>query len=63
MKQLTSLIDSMRKYNHIQKAVPHIKVTLADFKPISDEKVLEILKTLKPKSQCELDLIPTPSLH
>lgn len=53
----------MRKYNHIQKAVPHIKVTLADFKPISDEKVLEILKTLKPKSQCELDLIPTPSLH
>ena len=36
-------------------AAPHVETLLVDFKPVSEEKILEILKTCQPKL-CDLDL-------
>ena len=45
----------------IPTAAPHVETPLVDFKPVSEEKILEILKTCQTKS-CDLDPMPTSLL-
>ena len=42
-------------------AAPHVETLLVDFKPVSEGKILEILKTCQPDS-CDLDPLPTSLL-
>ena len=45
----------------VSTAAPHVETLLVDFKPVSEGKILEILKTCQPNS-CDLDPLPTSLL-
>ena len=57
---IANKLDSVRP-TPMSTAATHVETLLVDFKPVSEGKILEILKTCQPNS-CDLDPLPTSLL-
>ena len=60
IESIPNKLDSVQP-TQMSTAATHVETLLVDFKPVSEGKIPEILKTCQPKS-CDLDPLPTSLL-